>query len=363
MPLPTVDLLFPETTAQGVGFGLEPAHNVHHSQVLLARADEVSGFDEWVYRTAAEMTPDERKTHQLVMIGLFFATRPDASYATYPAFLDHLATLPPVVLRDRVMNAYIELAMHQEDEPLPTIDDILIDVNSFLRYLTRGFEDELIFPDIERQAYTYLLDPPAMQQLIVGHLRHMWHKYLAVEWERVRPTLQKAVMAFQQIDFGTMSRVDIARHVLDRESPEDHFIHKIEEATQVTFVPSAHIGPYVSKTTADDHLWVIFGARQPEGAAEDYPELSRAEILVRLNALADDSRLSILKLLSGEGEMRSQDIMQELDLSQSAASRQLTQLSATGLLKERRCSGAKCYALNEERVEDTLKAVAGFLLS
>jgi DNA-binding MarR family transcriptional regulator len=60
--------------------------------------------------------------------------------------------------------------------------------------------------------------------------------------------------------------------------------------------------------------------------------------------------------------MRSQEIIEQLGISQSAASRHLNQLSATGYLIERRCSGAKCYSLNQERVQDTMRAVEAFLL-
>lgn len=63
------------------------------------------------------------------------------------------------------------------------------------------------------------------------------------------------------------------------------------------------------------------------------------------------------------GEQRSQDLMQQLDLSQSAASRHLKQLSATGYLSERRCNGAKCYTLNPDRIANTLKAVEESLLT
>ena len=55
------------------------------------------------------------------------------------------------------------------------------------------------------------------------------------------------------------------------------------------------------------------------------------------------------------------DIIKQLNLSQSAASRHLTQLSATGYLIERRCEGAKCYQLNFERVEATLHAIWTYL--
>ncbi len=107
---------------------------------------------------------------------------------------------------------------------------------------------------------------------------------------------------------------------------------------------------------------MFFGAKIPNGVQFHAPDLSRAEIAVRLNALADDTRLRILKLISEVGEQRSQDIMQSLDLSQSAASRHLKQLSATGYLFERRFSGAKCYKLNPQRIKDTLHAIAVFLL-
>ena len=103
-------------------------------------------------------------------------------------------------------------------------------------------------------------------------------------------------------------------------------------------------------------------ARIPEGAQVHDPDLSRAEILVRINALADDTRLRILKLVSEEGEQRSSEIMARVELSQSAVSRHLKQLSATGYLNERRCEGAKCYALNPSRIEDTLSAISLFLL-
>ena len=109
-------------------------------------------------------------------------------------------------------------------------------------------------------------------------------------------------------------------------------------------------------------MWVLFGARVPEGAVVHAPDLTRAEILVRLNALADDTRLRMLKLIAEEGELHSQDIMTHLALSQSATSRHLKQLSATGYLNERRCEGAKCYELNPRRIEDTLQALSAFAI-
>lgn len=361
MPVNTSDLLRPDNQTD-IAIALEPAHNVQHSLTLLTMGEQMSGFNEWVYRTAAVMSPDERAANRLVMIGLYYATRPVASYPSFPVFVEHLANELPTTIRNRVLDAYIDVVRTKEGNgELPTYDEILTDVNSFLAFLRRGFSDEHYDPAVERQAYTYLIDPPAMQKLIVEHMRNMWYKYAAVEWELVRPTLQKAVRAFEAVDLSAMERREAIEFVIGRPFPADKWCTPVMEQKQLVFVPSAHIGPYTRIFVGEDKAWIIFGARLPEGALEDVPELSRAELLVRLNALADDTRLSMLKMVADQGELRSQDIMHLLDVSQSGASRHLQQLTAAGFLTERRCNGAKCYSLNTERLDATLQALGNFL--
>jgi DNA-binding transcriptional ArsR family regulator len=361
MPVYSSDLLQPDSQ-KSVSIALEPAHNVQHTLKLLGLSEETSGLDEWIYRTTAAMSLDERARNRLVMIGLYYATLPGVSYPSFPLFVEHLANESPIILRNRILDAYIEIVRIKDGKnPIPEYGDILSDVNAFLAFLRRGFDDEHLDPAVERQAYTYLIDPPAMQQLIVEHLRSMWYKYIAVEWERVRPMLQKAVRAFETIDLTAMDRREAIEYVIGRPISDDKWCHLRDEHEQVIFVPSAHIGPYTQWVTSGHRAWIIFGARLPEGALEDVPELSRAELLVRLNALADDTRLSMLKLVADQGELRSQDIMHLLDLSQSGASRHLQQLTAAGFLTERRCSGAKCYTMNTARLDATLQALGNFL--
>jgi DNA-binding transcriptional ArsR family regulator len=127
-------------------------------------------------------------------------------------------------------------------------------------------------------------------------------------------------------------------------------------------MPNPHIGPYVTRMYCNDRVILVFGARQPEDASVRIPELDRADIVARMSALADDTRLRILQMIAESGELRSQDIMQEIKLSQPSVSRYLTQLTATGYLQERRVNGSKAYALNHDRIEKTLKAVHKFLL-
>jgi len=353
-----------------ISVALEPAHNALNSLLLLVKANKLSGVDDWVTRTAAALTPEQRHTNHLVLIGLYYAILPDQSWPSFPAYISHLASQDPLTLRNRVFNAYAQI--HKEGEcgfPLdPTLEQTTVDVapllesvDAFLGFLRERFRAESINPKIESQAHAYLTDPPAMQSLIVSHLRTMWEQVLSPEWDRVLPMLQASVDAFQQLDLGNLSRLEAAQLVLGRDL-EEKWKPALERAERLVFVPSTHVGPYLGQFHSRDTLWMLFGARIPEGVQVHAPDLSRAEIIVRLHALADDTRLRILRLIAEEGEQCSPDIMTRLELGQSAASRHLYQLSATGYLNARRYKGAKCYTLNPKRIQDTLRAISLFLL-
>jgi DNA-binding transcriptional ArsR family regulator len=369
MPVPEQDFII-APAIQPVRVSLAPTQNAFHSLWLLTKADQISGLGDWVTHTLEALTPQERKRHNLVMIGFSYAVTPRKSWSSFPVYVDHLASLSPIALRDKLLDTYArflplegDACQEMADDPLPLDKEAILEsVDAYLDFLQARFPPNCIDTELESNAYTYLLDPPAMQQLIVSHLRFMWHNYLALEWQRVEPMLEDAVAAFQQIDLSQMSRLEAGELITGQKLEEKWWQKKLQQAEQVVFVPSAHVGPYLGKFKTGNTFGVVFGARLPQGVRFHAPDLSRAEILVRLSALADETRLRILKLVSEEGELSSQEIMGRLDLSQSAASRHLKQLSAASYLWERRCQGAKCYSLNPERIEDTLEAISAFLL-
>jgi len=369
MPIPQQEFIVAPPTAR-VSVEPQPVHNAIHSLLLLARVEHLSGLGDWVVQTAAEMTQAEHERHRLVMIGFHYAVLPRQAWNAFPAYLVHLEAMEAEVLRDKLLGSYARISRRADAETGHTVvqdpgpfsaDEILVSEEAFLAFLRARFDEKHVDEVLERKAYSYLLDPPALQDVIVTHLRYMWETYLVAEMARVDPLLRDAVEAFQQVDLAGMDRLQAAEFVTGQPLVESWICTKLEEAERLIFVPSAHVGPYLGTFRLGDALGIIFGARLPEGIQFHAPDLSRAEIVVRLNALADDTRLHILKVIAMEGELRSQDIMERLDLSQSAASRHLKQLSATGYLNERRCGGAKCYRLSPERVEDTLQAVAQFL--
>jgi len=360
MPNPDA-IVLPEVNT--VEVRLDPVQTFINSLTLISRSEELSGLNPWIYETAAALTDEQMAQHNLVVIGLHYIVLPARFWKDIPSYLRHIKNSNPVTLRDQLLDFYISYEPCTEVEGLPDADSesLLADVDFFLDYLEKKFAKVGIDREIESKAFELLNDPPEMQRQVSTHLKFMWDEYFKDEWQRIIPMLEDAVMAFEQVDFIDMSRAEIAKYITGTDVDEN-YLKEIGENEQMVFVPSAHNGPYQGMFHYKNSKGLIFGARLPEDTQVHAPDLSRNEITIRLSALADDLRLNILKVIAEDGEMKSQEIMDRLELSQSAASRHLKQLSATGYLTERRCSGAKCYALNEERVQDTLRAVAAFLL-
>lgn len=361
---PTLDTdMIAQMPAASLSVALEPAQNVLNSLGLLTAADKFSGLDEWVTRTAAQMTPAERHRNALVTEGLYQAIQPDRRWPSFTNYLDDLAARDAIELRDRLLwntlrACIIKMPAGGRPANLVEPETLLSSVDAYIRYLQDNFfEFDLA---LETEAHGLFSDPPRMKDLIVSHLNAIWHERMSAEWERVKPLLQESVAAFQQIDFRRMSGFEAMRTVTGQE-PYEKWQNLIADSRQIIFVPSAHLGPYLRKFKEDQLLWVLFGARLPEGAPAGASALSRSDLLVRLGALTDDVRLRILSLLSQQDELCAQDIMVQLDLNQSAASRHLRQLSAAGYITERRRDVAKCYSLNRERIDDTFRALDRFL--
>jgi DNA-binding transcriptional ArsR family regulator len=346
---------------------LEPVYNQLYSLLLLYKEARMPGLGDWVTRTREKMPLDQLQRNRLVMDGLFYAFTTLGGFPSLGAYLDHLESLPPQSFQDRLLAVYLAASPHGCSMKIPPAPDpekrreILASADAYVRFLGQHFPPDHVDPDLEAQAYRYAIDPPAMKAVIIDHLRVMGETYLAPEWTRVRPMLTRSVEAFQESDLGAMSRREAIRFVVGRDVSEFTWSAQVDEAESVILAPSAHIGPYVGRFTSGGTLVVLFGARLPEGTRRDEPDISRTEILTRLDALSDDNRLRILRMAADGGELRATDVMTALDVSQSAASRSLTQLTATGYLVERRRDGGKSYSINQARIADTLDALARFL--
>jgi DNA-binding transcriptional ArsR family regulator len=345
---------------------LEPALNLFGSMLLVAAGEDEPGIHEWVSKTRSRMSSEERIRHKLVMIGYHYAVLPNKPGSSFGEYLGGLDTTPPSQMRERLLKAYSTICMTdkaREEAGKPVDwDKVLSSSQNYVNFLRHRFGDELTDEEMESQAYQYVIDPVAMKQLITGHMRWFWENYLQTEWTRVRPMLEASARAFNQVDVSGKSRTEIVQFVTGKEVNESKWGNDLLKSKELVFIPNAHFGPYMRAAKVGEILYIYFGAHLPEGSDIRIPELDRAEIVSRLSALADDTRLNILQMIVEKGEMRSQEIIEATNLSQPSVSRYLTQLTATGYLQERRENGAKVYVLNRDRIEKTLKAVHAFLL-
>jgi DNA-binding transcriptional ArsR family regulator len=360
MPAPVREvILAPETSR--IAISVEPALNALNSLMMLAWTGEISGLDPWVEKTAARLSERQNERNRLVLMGLYFALVPEQSWPSFPAYLDHLEQLDPVNLRDRVLDSYLSLPPHEEAYREADKDDVLASEADFLTFLRSRFSEEQIDEPIERQAYELLTKPDEMQSVVVEHLRSMWEKFLQQEWKRNEPLIEETVHAFGSLDLSAYSDAELTQLITGKNPEEvEKLIKQIAHARKVVFVPSVHIGPYLSRFTRADVLWILFGARAPEALRHSHAALSRAELMVWLSALADNTRLRMLDFIHGEGEACAQELIEELELSQSTASRHLRQLTASGCLSERRTEAGKCYSINDERFREIIRTLEAF---
>ncbi len=356
-----------------VRFALEPLLNAIDSLLLLSSLDNLSGLSDWVYETRASLPEAQRHLHDVVVNGLKVLDY-EPEWPDFPAFLAHLEALEPEALRDHAMHWMFD-ADHLEAMGLdmPDRERLLDDFAYFLdfqQHATAHFHEKYGDKDLGSEAdeafyaevHTLLNDPPHMKRVVLDHLATMWRDYVEPALHRSLPMLHELVAAYEQLDFSGLSPLEAIRAVTGREL-SGYWNDALEKVDTLIFAPSAHLGPFVRLVKHDDkpYAHIMFGARLPQGSRLQSAALSRSELLIRMSALADDTRLQILKLLTQHEELCAQDIMTELQLSQSSASRHLRQLTATGYLVERRRDVAKCYSLNHERVGDTLHALGRFL--
>lgn len=354
-------ILAPQTVT--VNFALEPALNTYNTISLLLQVDERSGFSEWITQLAQTLPDELKRELKYANQALHTGAIPASHWPSFPAYLDDLAQRDPVAM----LKDSLAWVTDQTVEGQVTYETLVADRSLYLNFMRKAYEmkyadkEHDLFDESHFQAmYERIQHPHELLNTLVTNMRALWNDVLAEEWERNQVILRDSVAAFQQLDYGGSTPLEAIRAVTGRDL-SSHWEATLGNSRQVSFIPSVHIGPYLMWFEGEEGVArIVFGARLPEGTRYESAALSRSELLVRLSALADDTRLQMLELLTKQDELCAQDIMTLLNLSQSSTSRHLRQLTATGYLIERRREVAKCYSLNPARFEDTLRALKRF---
>jgi DNA-binding transcriptional ArsR family regulator len=288
----------------------------------------------------------------------------DTSWPSFEAWLDDLAARDAAALRDDVVHALFAQAYEVVGREMPTPSPFLADREAFLALVEEAYGGKGDRPErpLWEDVHNMLLDPPLVQERIVTHLRTLWEGGLAAEWKRHLPALEESIAAFRSLDMSGLTAIEALTRVSMREVPPPARGEWLDEVEHITFIPSVHTGPYLLHLGSHDESTgrVVYGARVPEGTAVRSPTLARSELLMRLSALANDVRLRVLEALGRADELSTAQIMERLDLSQSAASRHLENLTATGYLTVRDERRVKYYRLSLEQIDHTFEALRSF---
>ncbi|HET8893199.1 MAG TPA: DUF5937 family protein [Gaiellaceae bacterium] len=276
---------------------------------------------------------------------------------------------------------------HVADVFLPSADD---EAETFEQELARfrSHPPELLLPALARSLYDHggtgeidaatvaarggaelVDDPAAFAARLADLLERYWHAGFAAEWERIEPLLARSV-----VESGRMLAADGIRPVLGRlpahcrfdagrnelviDVPHEHELAVTAERPLV-LAPSYFIWPHLLVNCDDP--WptaLVFAA--PAIARDAEPRLPPEELLRTLGALADDTRLRILKLVA-ERPRTTQELAPLVGLSRAGLSKSLHRLADAGLVSGRRDGYYVVYSLTDDRLRSTASALERFL--
>ncbi|NBC30732.1 MAG: helix-turn-helix domain-containing protein [Spirochaetes bacterium] len=345
-----------------VRFDVAPIYNALTSLCLLSQ--DVGHVSDWVDTTRAKLGREGAEQAGRACEATIYVA--DSQAQSLPAFLEELSERDPDELR-KVFAAHLlrkARAFVSDGQPFPTPDEVLGDKSIFLGVVERivASHGDQFDADEAGREWERTEDMGAYRDEMVDSIRELWTEYLLPEWNHVTRLAGESVEAFRTLDLSGRSAVEKIKVAVQRDALPEKWLTLIAGAREVVFIPSPHIGPYLLMPAfTEERIYIAGRARIPEGARVQSAELDRSELLVRLEALSDDVRLRILATAAEEGFVTTQVVIDSLGLSQSSASRHLSQLTATGLLSVDTGHRSKRYNLNSRRVNETCDMLKSFL--
>jgi DNA-binding transcriptional ArsR family regulator len=341
-----------------VEFRFSLAEDLLHTLSLVTDAPHIEGLDQWVYATHAALPPTLKHDMEPVLVLIQKSDKlslwthqlspDDPAHRDFSEYIAWLNGFTEGDYRGLIQNTIEILAHHCRDEsgePLPTPS--LSDDEALNACLGQKLAGE----QLER-AIHLAQNPSELKAQFISVTTRFWEQFYAQEYPQCLPLMQRSVVYHSHrnysADFDTVFSAVTGRRPL-----QDHGSY--DDVERVIFVPSCHIGPYVMihHIKEPQPTLILHYNCRPTGAPEHEESPAIQDLFPPLKALSDETRLQILSLLDGR-ELYAQEIVEQLDISQSAVSRHLKLMSSGGLLNIRREDSMKYYSINR----DTLVAVA-----
>jgi DNA-binding transcriptional ArsR family regulator len=220
-------------------------------------------------------------------------------------------------------------------------------------------------PDSVALAELLLDDPGAFATRFCDFLDGYWHAAFAGEWPRIEPVLSESIKAAGRTlaaagvwpvlgRLPAHCRADPARGEL----PHEHDV-AVSAANPLLLVPSVFVWPHL-RVNCDPPWPLALVYAAPPLARDAEPRIPPAELLRILRAVADDTRLRVLKLIA-ERPRTTQELAPLVGLSNAGLSKCLRRLAEAELITSRRQGYYVVYSLEEARVRAASAALGRFL--
>ena len=89
------ELNLEKTRTEHTLVAVEPALNAFGSLLLISKGEDEPGIHEWVTKTRAQMSVEERFRHKLVTIGFYYSILPRSNGITFETYLENLEATQP----------------------------------------------------------------------------------------------------------------------------------------------------------------------------------------------------------------------------------------------------------------------------
>jgi DNA-binding transcriptional ArsR family regulator len=321
----------------------------------------VENLSPWVDHTRTIISSEDRKLCGQSCEAAAFV--PHNWAKGFDSWLDYLKSLDQEFIRNTMLDKLVSNA--RSNLPGQTIPDknLLRQDRPVFGELVQGIYQsmhETVTDEVIDRDFANIQDPLAWRDRIAGFITRIWNGSLKEEWSRVQSMVDDSVKAFRETPIQGTTLEERLCFLTGRDEIPEMWMKIFNRLEEIIWVPSPHIGPYmILFHQTETQAWFISRTRLPKGSSVHSVLLDKADLLIRLSALADPIRLEIVHMAATMGVITTQTIMDGLGLTQSSTSRHLSQLAATGILHVDSGEKTKRYSLNLPRYEETIKSLRG----